>query len=166
MMSMFDILALGVIVLSVLVSSMRGLVAEVAQMVRWILAFVVARIFSSALAGMAFSHISPHALAVMMSFLLIFVAMLMVQRLCRSLLISLLSAMGLGGVNHVLGALFGVVKGVVIVTFAVLICAFTDLPKSTAWQEARTAFVFETLANLTVPYLPSYVADKVQYPSV
>ena len=73
--------------------------------------------------------------------------------------------MGLGGVNRVLGGVFGAAKGVLLVTLAVLVCAFTDLPKTPEWQQAQTAFVFEQLAELTVPYLPPFVAEQVKYPS-
>lgn len=163
-MTTFDVLALGVIALSIVVSMMRGLVAEVASLIILIVAFMVARVFSSPVADIAFASINPHALAVVMAFVLLFVAAWVVQRLLRSLLTSALSAMGLGGVNKLLGALFGAVKGVLMVTLAVLVCAFTDLPQSEAWQQSQTAFVFEALAQLAMPYLPPFMADKVQYP--
>ncbi len=106
----------------------------------------------------------PHAMAVMLSFMLLFVAAWVMQRLLRSLLTSLLSALGLGGINRVMGAVFGAVKGILLVTLAVLVCAFTDLPHTDAWQQSQTAFVFEQLAMLAVPYLPPFMAGDVQYP--
>jgi len=45
-------------------------------------------------------------------------------------------------------------------------CAFTDLPKSEEWQHSQTAFVFEGLAQLAVPYLPPFMADRVDYRQV
>lgn len=165
-MTTFDILALGVIVLSMAVSMMRGLVAEVASLITLIAAFMIARILASPVADIAFGSVHPHALAVVMAFVLLFIAAWVVQRLLRSLLTSALSAIGLGGVNKLLGAFFGAVKGILTVTLAVLVCAFTDLPQSEAWQQSQTAFVFEALAQLAVPYLPPFMAEKVQYPPV
>ena len=98
------------------------------------------------------------------AFLLLFVAAWLLQHFLRSLLTSAITAVGLGGVNRVLGGVFGAAKGVLLVTLAVLVCAFTDLPKTPEWQQAQTAFVFEQLAELTVPYLPPFVAEQVKYP--
>ena len=164
-MTLFDILALGLIGISVLVSMVLGVVAEVASLITWIVAFVVAKLFAAPFADMALSSIQPHALAVVVAFLLLFVAAWLLQHFLRSLLTSAITAMGLGGVNRVLGGVFGAAKGVLLVTLAVLVCAFTDLPKTPEWQQAQTAFVFEQLAELTVPYLPPFVAEQVKYPS-
>lgn len=163
-MTTFDVCALGVIALSIVVSMMRGLVAEVASLITVVVAFTVARVFSPVVADIAFASMSPHALAVVMAFMLLFVAAWVVQRLLRSALTSALSSMGLGGVNKLLGAAFGAIRGILLVTLAVLVCAFTDLPHTPSWQQSQTAFVFEALAQLAVPYLPPFMADKVQYP--
>ena len=48
---------------------------------------------------------------------------------------------------------------------AVLVCAFTDLPKSDEWQNAYSSPFFEGAASVAVPYLPEYLAKKVSYPS-
>ena len=52
-----------------------------------------------------------------------------------------------------------------VVTLAVLVCAFTDLPKSDEWQNAYSSPFFEGAASVAVPYLPEYLAKKVSYPS-
>ena len=87
-------------------------------------------------------------------------------RLLQTLLTSSAGAAGLGGANRLLGGVFGAVKGVLAVTLAVLACAFTDLPKSEEWRHSQTAFVFEGLAQLAVPYLPPFMADRVDYRQV
>ena len=83
----------------------------------------------------------------------------------RSLLTGAIKAIGLGGVNRFLGAVFGLLRGFAVVTLAVLVCAFTDLPKSDEWQNAYSSPFFEGAASVAVPYLPEYLAKKVSYPS-
>ena len=73
-MTLFDILALGLIGISALVSMVRGVVAEVASLITWVVAFMVAKLFAAPFADMALSSIQPHALAVVVAFLLLFVA--------------------------------------------------------------------------------------------
>ena len=65
-----------------------------------------------------------------------------------------------------LGAVFGAAKGVLIITLAVLVCSFTDLPQTPDWRQSFSAVYFEALAQLAVPYLPPVVADQVQYPTL
>ena len=62
--------------------------------------------------------------------------------------------------------MFGAAKGVLIITLAVLVCSFTDLPQTPDWRQSFSAVYFEALAQLAVPYLPPVVADQVQYPTL
>ncbi|WP_239324236.1 CvpA family protein [Snodgrassella gandavensis] len=165
-MTLFDVLALGLILLTTLVAMMRGLVGEIASLLCWVVAFIGAKVLAVPVADMAFSSMQPRAVAVSLSFVLVFGGVWIVQRLLRTLITSALQTMGLGGVNRTLGACFGAVKGVIIVTLVVLICAFTDLPKSSVWRNSVTADMFERLAMLAVPYLPPFLADKLNSPSV
>ncbi|MDO5073571.1 MAG: CvpA family protein [Neisseria animaloris] len=165
-MAIFDILALGVIAASIIVSMVRGVITEIASLLTWIAAFIIAKMFAVPFADIAFSSVSPHGLAVALSFVLLFFAAWLVQHFLRSLLTSAVSAMGLGSINRMLGGVFGAAKGVLLVTLAVLICSFTDLPQTSDWQQSFSAVYFEALAQLAVPYLPPAVADKIQYPTL
>ncbi|PIT15148.1 CvpA family protein [Snodgrassella alvi] len=165
-MTLFDVLALGLILLTTLVAMMRGLVGEIASLLCWVVAFIGAKVLAVPVADMVFSSMQPRALAVSLSFVLVFGVLWIVQRLLRTLITSALQTMGLGGVNRFLGACFGAVKGIIIVTLVVLICNFTDLPKSPMWRNSVTAGMFEQLTKLTVPYLPSFLANKLNSPSV
>ena len=157
-MTLFDWLALGLIGLSTALSLMRGLVAEAGALVRWIVALLAARWLAQPFADVAFVSLQPRPLAVAAAFVLLFVAAMLLQYFVRALLTSALSAVGLGGVNRLLGAAFGFVRGVLLVTLAVLVCSFTDLPQTAAWRQAQTAWIFEQLAQLALPYLPPVVS--------
>ena len=78
----------------------------------------------------------------------------LVQRLLLALTTSALSAAGLGGVNRALGAMFGAVKGILLVTLVVMVCSLTDLPKTEGWRQSFSIPYFEYLAQSAVPYLP------------
>ena len=129
-MAIFDIVALGIIVVCILISMMRGVIAEVASLVIWVVAFLVAKMFAAPFAAVALTSVQPPQFAVAVGFILLFVAAWLVQHFLRSLLTSAVSAIGLGGVNRLLGAVFGAAKGVLIITLAVLVCSFTDLPQT------------------------------------
>lgn len=163
-MSVFDIVVLVIIGAMMVVSMSRGLIAEVTSMVTWVVAFLAAKVFAQPLSDIVFTTMQPRSMAVALTFGLIFLALYIVQKLVRNALTAAIKAIGLGGVNRILGACFGLIKGVMLVTFVVLICAFTDLPKQPEWQASVLAPVFEQLALSVVPYLPPFMGERVQYP--
>ncbi|UOO83154.1 CvpA family protein [Uruburuella testudinis] len=165
-MAIFDMIAFGVIAICIIISMIRGVITEVTSLLIWVVAFIVAKMFAVPFADFALTSVQPHAFAVVLGFILLFVAAWVVQHFLRSLLTAAVSAVGLGSINRVLGGVFGAVKGVLVVTLAVLVCSFTDLPQSPDWQQSVSAVYFEMLARLAVPYLPPVIAEQVQYPTL
>ncbi|QEY23296.1 CvpA family protein [Neisseria animalis] len=149
-----DILALAVIVSCFFISMSRGVIAEAGSLITWIAAFFAAKTFAVQFADIAFQTMQPRALAVALSFVMVFIAIRVALYLIRSLLTSAVSALGLGSVNRLLGGIFGAIKGVLLVTLAVMVCSFTDLPSSEGWQQSYTIPYFELLAQIVMPYLP------------
>ena len=165
-MAMFDMLALGVVFICIVLSMMRGVIAELLGLLTWIVALLVAKIFAVSFAQVALTSIQPEAFSVVVGFVLLFVAAWLAQYFLRSLLTNAVSAVGLGSINRLFGGLFGAAKGIIIVTIAVLVCAFTDLPKTDGWRTALSAPYFEALAIVAVPYLPPVMADQIKYPTL
>lgn len=165
-MAVFDMVALGVVLVCIVISMMRGMIAELLGLITWIVALLVAKLFAVPFAAFALTAIQPESLAVAAAFVLLFVAAWLVQYLLRSLLTSAVSAVGLGSINRLFGGVFGALKGIIIITIAVLVCAFTDLPQTEGWRTAVSAPYFEALAQMAVPYLPPFVAEQIKYPSL
>lgn len=165
-MTTFDILAFGLIGICIIVSMMRGLIIEVASLITWIIAFIVAKMFAVPFAEIAFNSFEPQALGIALSFVTLFFAAWLVQHFLRSLLTSAVKASGLGSVNRLLGGLFGAAKGILLVTLAVTVCSFTDLPHTQGWQQSLSASYFEALAQLAVPYLSSVITEQLPNPSL
>lgn len=162
-MTLFDYLVLLVIAAFTLISLFRGVVAELVGLVSWLGSLLAAKLLAPLVGDWLSGSLKPHALAVVAAFIGVFLLARLLFRLLQTLLTSSAGAAGLGGANRLLGGVFGAVKGVLAVTLAVLACAFTDLPKSEEWRHSQTAFVFEGLAQLAVPYLPPFMADRVDY---
>lgn len=156
-----DILAFTVIAACVLMSLMRGVIAEVGSLITWIVAFFIAKWFAVPFSEIAFKSFEPKAFGVALAFIMLFAVAWLVQRFLRSLLTSGVSAIGLGGINRMLGGVFGAVKGVLLVTLVVMVCSYTDLPQTEDWKASRSIPYFETLArDIVMPYLPA-LGNKV-----
>jgi membrane protein required for colicin V production len=70
---------------------------------------------------------------------------------------------GLGLADRVLGAIFGLARGIVAVLIAVLLAGFTALPREPAWRNALLSQPLETAVIAAKPWLPRDVAERVRY---
>jgi membrane protein required for colicin V production len=161
-MQWFDYAVLTVLGLSLLVGILRGLMREMVSLAGWIAAFVLGTAFS----GIVSAHM-PESLGPMLSgllaFLLIFIGVLVVSGVVGLALSLLVRATGLGFLDRILGATFGLVRGAAIVLLAVLLGGLTPLPREPFWRQAVLSGPFETFALALRPYLPEGVAQRLKY---
>ena len=162
-MAVFDLLVLVVLGLSVVVSMVRGVVAEIASLITWLVALMAARVMAPVTAQMVFTRVDSPVFANVLAFIVVFITTYFLLSCAQKLLTSAIQAIGLGGINKFFGALFGLIKGTFLITVVVLLCALTDLPRTEDWKNAQLAPTLEQLALLTVPYLPAFVAGRIHY---
>lgn len=161
-MAWFDYGALGVLGLSLLLGALRGLMREIVSLAGWIAAFVLATAFSGIVAVQMPENLGP-LLSGLLAFLLIFVGVLVLSGIVGLVLSLLVRAAGLGIVDRLLGAAFGIVRGIAIVLLAVLMGGLTPLPHEPFWRQAVLSGPFETVALALRPYLPEGIAQRLKY---
>ncbi len=127
-----------VVVLSVLISLVRGFVKEALSLLVWVLAFAVAFFFSDRLAPLLGNLVELPSLRYLAAFAILFVCTLIVGSIVNFLIVQLVKMTGLSAIDRLLGMMFGVCRGVLI---ALLILIF--LPKVIPveqdpwWQQSR-----------------------------
>ena len=62
-----------------------------------------------------------------------------------------------------LGAAFGLVRGLAIVMLAVLLAGMTALPKQPAWRDAMLSAPLEALAGVIKVWLPDDLSKHINY---
>lgn len=162
--TLFDMLALGTIVASVAISAMRGLMAELIAFGGWLIALIVARASCVWVAESAFPNMEPHEMAVVISFVLVFIGMRIVLHLLNYALDYFIKVAHLTYVNRAFGGLVGLLKGMLFVSLTVLVLAFTSVPQKESWQIAKTSRFFEGAAKLFIPLLPDFLGEQVVFP--
>ncbi|MDO8930913.1 MAG: CvpA family protein [Rhodocyclaceae bacterium] len=162
-MTAFDIAVLAVVAASVLLGLWRGVVSEILALAAWVAAFFAARQFGREAGGMLAHWIADPALSVAAGFAAVFVGVLLVFALGRYIVSLLLRAVGLGLLDRLLGAVFGVARGVLIVLAAVLVAGMTPLPKEPWWHQAMLAPPLETAVIAAKPWLPAEVGKRIRY---
>jgi membrane protein required for colicin V production len=136
-MAIVDIIVFSVVLLSLVFGGFRGLVKEALSLAFWVIAAVLASMFSIQAGEAVFGTlISSPALQRVAGFLLVFVVTVFAGGLVSNGLSKLMSKAGLGGVDRALGALFGIIRGIVIVTLVVAVTAQMEWARG--WYDQST----------------------------
>ncbi len=162
-MTIFDYLVLFVLICSVVISTLRGLVKEVLSLASWVVALVIANAYGENLAKLLPEVIPGNVTRLIVAFLALFIGVRLLMMLLSMALEAVIKASGLGLVDHGLGVLFGVARGLVIVLAVVLVCGATAIPQQPLWRDALLSPMAETAARTVIPYLPGEFASHLKF---
>ncbi len=153
-MTPLDWIFLGVLLASMLVGAWRGLVYEILSLTVWAGAFVLAQWFAPDLAQRLPMAGATEVIRFAAAFVLVFVAAVFAGSVLTWLVSKLFQAAGLRPADRALGAVFGLMRGMVVLLAAAVLVAMTPL-KSEAWwtQSSAAAWVTATVKGLK-PVLP------------
>lgn len=162
-MTAFDFALLAIVGASVLLGAWRGVVSELLALGAWVAAFFAARHFGADAGRVLAKWIADPALSVAAGYAAVFFAVVLVFAVGRLVVSLMLRAVGLGLVDRLLGAAFGVARGAAIAFLVVLVGGMTALPKETWWRDATFAPPLETAVIAAKPWLPADVAKRIRY---
>lgn len=162
-MTTFDYAVLAIIGLSIFFSIMRGLVREVLALVGWVAAFFVAKTYTLELSPLLPEAIPTETLKYLAAFIILFLATLLISSLLAIALSQVFKKVGLSWIDRGLGALFGTLRGLIIVGVLVFLGGLTDFPKEVAWKNAMFSAPLEAMVFNVLPWVPKTIADRVKY---
>jgi membrane protein required for colicin V production len=162
-LTLVDIAVIGLLGVSVLFALWRGAVREVLSLASWVVAFFAAKIFAPGLAGW-FVPLSNYENARLgAAWIAVFLVALIAVSVIAMVVSGALKSIGLGFTDRLLGALFGLARGLLIVTLLVLVGGLTSLPQSEAWQKAALRPTVESLGVFARGFLPEALAKYVKF---
>ncbi|HEU4853004.1 MAG TPA: CvpA family protein [Telluria sp.] len=162
-MTIFDYLVLAVLASSIVIGVFRGLVKETLSLAGWVVAFFVANAFGAKLAVMLPAAIPGEVLRLIIAFIALFIGTRLVMGLVSMAIGALITATGLSPLDRLLGAGFGLARGVVIVLAVVTVCAMTSIPQQPFWKNAQLRPAVEGTARAIRPLLPEALARHLHY---
>ena len=162
-MTIFDYVVLTIIGLSILLSVMRGLMQEVLALMAWVLSFWLASKYAAE--GMVWmpQGLPSDSMRYMAAFLAIFCAVWLASAIVRITLNQFLKVSGLKPLDRVLGAVFGMSRGVLLVLMLVLIAGMTRFPQSADWRDAMFSPLCEEFALQAKPWLPAELSSRIRF---
>ena len=162
-MTWLDYAVLGVFAASLVVGAWRGLVREVLSILGWVIAFLAANLLAGPLGPVMPQAIPSPELRIAAAYVAVFVVSLMATALLGLLLSKIVKAAGLGGVDRMLGALFGAARGLLIVLAAALLAGLTSAPKQAFWRDSASGPLLAQAAQALKPLLPQTFAERLRY---
>jgi len=162
-MTVFDYVVITLVVASAVLGLWRGVVGEIIALVAWVLAFFAAKWWGTELAQTFFSGISDPAVRICAAWASVFVVVLVLMALLRLAMRGLLKALGLSLSDRLLGIVFGMARGLIIVLALVAVGGMTQVPKEKWWTEAYLSAPLETSVLAGRPWLPPDVSKRIRF---
>lgn len=158
-MTEIDWLIVGLLVLSCGVGITRGVVREILAIVGWVAGIMLALAFSGDFADMIPLESLGYLPRVLIASILLIVAALFCVGLLGLLIRKLLEVAELTFEDRALGAVFGFLRGTVVVCAGVFFFGMIDDVKtSKLWQQSALIAPAETVIDWSLPYLPDWLA--------
>ncbi len=162
-MTWLDYAIAGVFAASLVVGAWRGLVREVLSILGWVIAFLAASLLAGPL-GPAMPEAIPNPeLRVAAAYVVVFAGAVVATALVALLLSKIVNAAGLGGVDRLLGTLFGAARGLLIVVVAALLAGLTSAPRQPYWRDSVGGPLLVQVAQVLKPLLPQTFAERLRY---
>jgi len=160
-LSWVDLVLLGLLLASVLLGLWRGLVFELLSLAGWVVAYFGSPYVAVFIAGWLPAERMGPSLIHVASLVLGFILILIVWGLGAKLLRALIHATPLSVFDRLLGAGFGVLRGVLVCLLLVVVVSMTPAVASPTWQASQVAPWLHALLNGMRPALPPEVVKLI-----
>ena len=162
-MTTFDYTVIAVMVLSVGIGWWRGLVYEAVTFFSWIAAYIVARVFAEDAMSLLPLGLGSDVARLIVAFIGLFILTLGAGSVLAWVLHKMIKTAGLTRLDGSLGALFGMLRGMILIVALTLLAGMTDLPQTPVWQNALMSGVLQAIAVQARSLLPDELAQKIRY---
>ncbi len=160
-MNWADWAIIGILVLSSTIGLVRGLLKEAFALAVWVAAIIVAKTFNEELTFLLVNVISTPSLRELVAFAILFVLTLLVGAMLSYLLGALVKMTGLSGTDRLLGMLFGVARGFIIVMLIIVFLpSLLPVDQDPWWQESMLVTHLLSFENWASDFF-SVVGDEL-----
>lgn len=156
----FDFVVIVVIVVSAIISVIRGFVREALSLLAWVLAIVASLKFTAQLSPWMAHKVGSDSGGAMLAFISIFAGVLVIVSIANVFIVKMLHKTALRSADRSLGALFGLVRGGLVVMVAVIILELTPAPKANWWKQSLLLPYFKYFSHYVRTWVPKEVANR------
>jgi membrane protein required for colicin V production len=154
-----DIGLLLFMALSIVVGLVRGVVFEVLSLAGWVVAYIAAQLLTPLVQPHTSIGQPGSALNHAVAFACVFLVSLVLWGIGARLVRLLIRATPLSSLDRLLGAAFGLVRGLLVLLLLVLVLGFTPVAKWPSMQRSQGVAWLNAVVKEIMPWLPINVTQ-------
>lgn len=155
-----DIVVLAILALSVIIGLFRGLIKEALSLATWVIAIWVALAFAQQFSQMLPFKLGSETVQTAVAFFILFVIVLIIGGIINYFAGQLVDKTGLSGTDRMLGLVFGLLRGGLLVAVLVLLASLTNMPNEEWWTNSLMLPYFQDVATWLKDLLPASLQQK------
>ncbi len=146
-MTWVDWIILAVLLISMVVAFMRGASREVIGLSAWLIGAYLAFTYTPVLQTLLETVVLTPEFRYVITFLCIIIIFLILGALGGHLVGRAMTAIGLSGLDRILGIFFGLARGLLLVVVFIMVANFTPMAKSDNWKSSRFITTLQSPAD-------------------
>ncbi len=160
-MSWVDLVILGIIGVSVVISVWRGFVKEAFSLIGWVAAVWIGWVFADDMQSLLTSFIEPPLPRLIVAFAILVICILLLSGVGSYLFSRFIEIANLGGADKVVAVFFGVMRGYLVVAAVALVAALFGAAQTAPWQDSALMPLFEDVVLWMADFLPENFTQDV-----
>lgn len=162
--SNYDVIFFGIIIFSAFLALIRGAISELLSLSVWFLAFIVMRNYSAIIDKHIPPNISNPLLRSAIVFIAAFIVIAIVVAIVKRIFSTIIKSIGLGGLNYLLGAVFGALRGILICALLIILVEITKFDQSHAWKKSKLNFILIPTVEWITNAIPEQIKELPKPP--
>ncbi len=168
--TIIDAVIIAIIAISVIVAFFRGFISEALSLVVWVLAFMGAVMYYQDV-GKMLPNIFGGSLGTLnsedsifsdlISFAITFIGLLILLGLVNLLITFILRRLSISWPDRLLGAIFGLLRGMFIVAIISLFVIESPLKETEYWEKAKLSHIATSWANTLSSFIPENFLESI-----
>jgi membrane protein required for colicin V production len=164
-MNWLDIAILAVIALLVIRGVMKGFIISFASLVALALGIYAAVHFSNYIEGILVENLSPSRTWLpILSFSITFLAVVILVMIIAKALEKIVNLAGMGIINHIFGGIFGLAKGILLVSVLLFITVSFDKDEKVLKHDVKEGSMLYGYASKVFPYMMKLAGGEIKFP--
>ena len=158
-LSQFDYIVIGIVALSGIIALFRGFIQEVLSLLLWAFAFIASMFLNVYLDPYLAEYITNPELRRILTILIVFVGIIFLGGLLIKLLRGLVHWSGMGGLDRLLGVLFGFLRGTILILIIFIILP-NNIKESSFITDSQSASYLNKYAPMAEKFFKNMILDK------
>ena len=156
-LSSYDYIFGSIILLSALIGLFRGGINELLALSTWVGAIFVMRNYAGVIDSFLPPSVQNGLLRSLLSYLIAFISVALMISLIKMILNNFITQIGLGGLNYILGLIFGLARGIIISALYIIVVEAINLDNTHGWQRSYLAPALTPTVKYIVEAVPARI---------